>query len=90
MALREFSSVKVGDVFVVSSTETSGRMVATARSSLRSQVSASSAGYLRSSGAGIAAVALGWLALAAALASDDLRVPDEDTVLNVVAALAPG
>ena len=58
---------QVGDVFVVSSTETSGRMVATARSSLRSQVSASSAGYLRSSGAGIAAVALGWLARAAAL-----------------------
>jgi hypothetical protein len=56
-----------GDVFVVSGTESSGRVVASARSGLRAQVRSSSAGYLRSSAAGIAAVTLGWVCTAAAL-----------------------
>ncbi len=58
---------QVGDVFVVSSTESSGRKVATARASLRAQVAASASGYLRSSAAGLAALVLGWICLAASL-----------------------
>jgi hypothetical protein len=58
---------QVGDTFVVASTESSGRQVATARSTLRAQVSGSSAQYLSSSGAGITAIVLGWIALAATL-----------------------
>jgi hypothetical protein len=58
---------QVGDVFVVSSTESSGRVVSSARAALRSQVAASSSGYLRSSAPGVALRVLGWISLAATL-----------------------
>ncbi len=65
--LRSLGLDAVGDVFVVGETETSGRAVATARSSLRANVSAGAAGYLRSSPSGVALKVLGWLALALTL-----------------------
>jgi hypothetical protein len=61
--LRSLDLDAVGDVFVVGNTEASGRAVATARSSLRANVSASAAAYLRPAPSGVALKALGWLAL---------------------------
>jgi uncharacterized membrane protein YgcG len=55
----------VGDVFVVSETEDSGRVVGAARSAVRAQVAESSAAYLQGSGPGALAIGLGWLCLIA-------------------------
>jgi hypothetical protein len=61
--LRSLDLDAVGDVFVVGNTEASGRAVATARSSLRANVSASAAAYLRPAPSGVALRLLGWLTL---------------------------
>jgi hypothetical protein len=61
--LRSLGLDAVGDVFVVGKTESSGRAVATARSSLRANVSTSAAAYLRPAPSGVALRLLGWLAL---------------------------
>lgn len=58
---------KVGDVFTVNSTESSGRAVAAARGALRANVSTSAVSYLRSAPTGVALRLLGWLALGATL-----------------------
>jgi len=56
-----------GSTFTVSSSESSGRIVASTRKALHAQTSASSAEYLRSSPAGMVAVAVGWICLAASV-----------------------
>ncbi len=65
--LRELGLRGVGDTFIVSSSERSGRVVASARKALHAQVSASAGSFLRSSPAGVAIMVLGWLSLAATL-----------------------
>lgn len=50
-----------GETFTVSQSPTSGERVSKARSALRSSVDADASQYLRTSGAGIAAMVLGWI-----------------------------
>ncbi len=57
----------VGDVFVVSATEASGRVVSSARSALRSQVDASASTFLHRSGPGVFIRLLGWICTGATL-----------------------
>ncbi len=52
-----------GDSFEVSKSKGSGEQIVAARKALRSEVSAASGEYLVSSGAGIAGLVIGWLAL---------------------------
>lgn len=59
--LADLGLTAVGDVFVVASTESSGRTVASARTSLRAQVDQASGGYLSASVPGMVGRALGWI-----------------------------
>lgn len=54
-----------GDTFLVTSSESSGRKVSAARSSMRTEVADAARAHLDTSGVGTAAVLLGWAALIA-------------------------